>query len=58
MDRRQKDIVTMAEHAELAVVSCEKKNSRQSPPRRKTASSAPSPSAWEAAAMPGATSMN
>lgn len=29
MDRRQRDIVTMAEHAELAVVSCEKKNSRQ-----------------------------
>ena len=29
MDRRQKDITTMAEHAELAVVSCEKKNARQ-----------------------------
>ncbi|WP_103018142.1 hypothetical protein [Alicycliphilus denitrificans] len=29
MDRRQKDITTMAEHADLAVVSCEKKNSRQ-----------------------------
>lgn len=29
MDRRQKDIMTMAEHAELAVVGCEKKNSRQ-----------------------------
>lgn len=29
MDRRQKDIVTMAEHADLAVVSCEKKNGRQ-----------------------------
>lgn len=29
MDRRQKDITTMAEHAELAMVSCEKKNGRQ-----------------------------
>ncbi|MFA9283735.1 hypothetical protein ACCQ08_03050 [Comamonas sp. SY3] len=29
MDRRQKDIVTMAEHAELAVVCSEKKNGRQ-----------------------------
>lgn len=29
MERRQKDIMTMAEHADLTVVSCEKKNSRQ-----------------------------